>query len=115
MADYVNQGPDKRAGGAIGEVLAATQRALSYRSPSPSTVLAKIPLSDGGHIAIAWPPFLSIFVSKGNGRYQSFRAGWRYDANWGDGNHPTEPAHDPPGGYIADVIIKGDIDKVVEP
>ncbi len=114
MPTYVNQGTDKRVGGAVGKVAASTQRALSFRSTSEPKV-AKLPLPKGGHIALAWPPFFSMFVPTGNGRYASVRFGWRWDANWGDGNNPTEMPVEHPGGYIADVIVKGKIDHVVEP
>lgn len=114
MPEYVNRGPDPRAGGVVGHVLAATQRALSYQTTTkPKTV--SVPLKDGGHVAVSWPPFLSVFVSRGDGRYRSFRAGWRHDPNWGDGNNSHEPQIAQPGGYIADVIVKGDIDHVVQP
>lgn len=111
---YVNRGPDPRVDGPLGKVLGGTQRALSFYSTTPPKVAA-IPLADGGHIAVAWPPFFSVFVSRGDGRYRSFRAGWRRDSNWGDGNNPNEPKRENPGGYVLDVIAKGSIDKVVAP
>jgi hypothetical protein len=117
MADgngYVNRGPDERVDGPVGKVLGGTQRLLSFQSPTPPKV-AKVPLKDGGHIAVAWPPFLSVFVARGDGRYRSFRLGWRWDANWGDGNNPNEPQVERPGGYVADVIVKQSIDNVVLP
>jgi len=111
---YVNRGPDPRVDGVAGKIAGGTQRALSFYSETPPKVAA-IQLKDGGHIAVAWPPFFSVFVSRGDGRYRSFRIGWRYDVNWGDGNNPNEPKRETPGGYIADVIVKGNIDKVVAP
>src|SRR5262245_904263 len=96
---YVNPGPDKRPLGAIGGWI---QSRLSFHSSTPPKV-AKIPFPGGGHIAVAWPPFFSIFIPKGNGHYASFRAGWRWDVNWGR------------GGYIADVVVKLNIDKEVLP
>lgn len=112
MTTYVNQGPDKRAGGWIGQLGAIVQRALSFYSDMPpKTFLVK--LADGGHISFSWPLFISVFVYRGDGRWRSVRAGWRHDPNWGDGNHPTEPKRVPPGGYIADVIIKMRINNVV--
>jgi len=111
---YVNRGPDPRVDGVLGKIAGGTQRALSFYSETPPKVAA-IPLKDGGHIAVAWPPFFSVFVSRGDGRYRSFRIGWRFDPNVGDGNNPNEPVHDPPGAYFPDVIAKGNIDKVVQP
>ena len=113
MADvhYVNEGPDPRVRGPIGNLVAKTQRALSFRSQQePKT--ASLPIGSG-HIAVSWPPFLSIFIPRGNGRYASFRIGWRHDPNWGDGNNPNEMPVEHPGGYIADVIVKPNIDNVV--
>lgn len=96
---YVNQGPDPRAGGPVGAVLARTQQALSFHGdpPTPKVVTA----GKTEILTVAWPPFLSINTAKDNGRFASFRIGWRYDKNWGE------------GGYIADVIIKGNMDKRV--
>lgn len=112
---YVNRGPDERADGVLGKVLGGTQRALSFRSTNQPKV-AKKAFEGGGHIAVAWPPFFSLFIPRGDGRFRSFRIGYRYDVNWGDGNNPNEPADErKPGGYIADVIVKPNIDNVVEP
>lgn len=111
---YWNQGPDHRYEGPLSIVPKAVQTGLSYYSTTPPKTAA-IPLKHGGHISVSWPPFFSVFVSKGNGRYRSFRLGWRFDPNVGDGKNPREPFHDPPGAYIADVIAKGSIDHVVQP
>jgi hypothetical protein len=113
MAEYVNRGTDPRAGGVVGQVLATTQRALSVQTPTPPKTATILPLKRGAGVTVSWPPFLSVFIPKANGRYWSFRAGWRWDANWGNGNNAYEPKVDEPGGYIADVIIKTDIDHVV--
>lgn len=100
MVDYVNRGPDPRIGGPVGWLLAAVQTLLSFHSTTPPKV-AMLSLRHGGHLAICWPLFLSIFVWRGDGRWWSFRVGWRWDVNW--------------PGYIADVIVKPDIDNVVQP
>lgn len=112
MTTSVNQGTDPRIEGPIGEYLARTQRALSFRSEQePKT--ASLPIGDG-RIAVSWPPFFSVFIPRKNGNYFSFRIGWRHDPNWGDGNNPNEMKVDHPGGYIADVILKPNIDNVVK-
>lgn len=113
MAEYVNRGTDARVGGVAGQIAATVQRKLSYQTPEPPKV-ARVAIGLG-HIAVAWPPFVSIFIPRGDDKYFSFRAGWRFDQNWGDGNNPNEPKIEKPGGYIADVIIKTSIDHVVEP
>jgi len=107
MADpeYVNQGPDRRTGGVLGHILAWIQRVLSFHSARPPIDLIWrpfFPIGDGlGHWRIGiqlsrpgWLPFFVLFVPRRSGRWMSFRAGWRWDENWGR------------GGYIADVIIK---------
>lgn len=110
---YVNRGPDERADGFVGKVLGGIQRAgLVYSTTPPKVASAPI---GSGHIAVAWPPFFSLFVPRGSGRYFSVRFGWRWDANVGDGKNPSEPAHDPPGAFFPDVIIKPSIDNVVRP
>src|SRR5262245_2804371 len=106
---YVNQGPDRRAGGALGQRLAKAQRDLSFKSPtSPrktlerhGDTLVEITTAPNGkqHIAIAIP--------RRNRRWDTFRFGWRYDANWGDENvQGFNPDPEIVGGYIADVVIK---------
>lgn len=90
---YVNQGPDPRAGGAVGAVLAWLQRSLSFHGEGPPAHVI-VPLG-GSELMLAWPPFVSLSIAKKGGRFASLRAGWRYDANWA-----------PNGGYVADVIVK---------
>ena len=122
---YVNQdttpGGDPRIGGRLGAVLGRTQRALSVNSPTPPKV-AKKAFAGGGHVALSWSrgtraplPFVSLFIPLGNGRFWSWRAGWRWDPYSGDGRNPNEPARAQPGTYIADVIFKADIDNEVMP
>jgi len=112
MVDYVNRGTDPRVDGPLGQIAARTQRALSFRSQmEPKT--ASLPIGSG-HIAVSWPPFFSAFIPRGNGKYFSFRIGYRHDPNWGDGNNPREMQVANPGGYIADVIVKPSIDHVVK-
>jgi hypothetical protein len=111
---FVNEGPDPRLGGVIGEAGARLQRASLIYSTTP-TKTASVEIGKGGHAAICWPPYVSIFLPKKNGRFWSFRAGYRNDPNIGDGNNPKEPIHDPPGGKFLDVIVKTDIDHVVQP
>ena|SRR3989442_517373 len=88
MSDYINQGSDPRALGSLGGWI---QSRLSFHSSTPPEVLK---LGGVGHVAVAWPPFLSIAIPKPSGTYATFRAGWRWDPNWGR------------GGYIADLILK---------
>lgn len=126
MATYVNQGPDPRAGGLLGSILAGLQRRLSFRSTDPPATTT-FPIG-GTEILLAWPPFLSINVPRGGGRYASVRLGWRYDKHWGDKTpcggcaacldqrpwdceNPT--LNDHAGGYIADVILKTNMDRRV--
>jgi hypothetical protein len=97
---YVNQGPDRRAGGVLGYVLAWLQRTLSFHASGP-------PAHHIFHVGqtellLAWPPFISFNYPIRGGHFSAYRAGWRYDRNWLPG-----------GGYIADVIIKTDMDNRV--
>src|SRR5262245_58262026 len=95
----VNLGPDKRPLGAIGGWI---QSRLSFHSSTPPK-FARLSLPSAGSIAASSPSFFSLIMPKGNGHYASFRAGWRWDVNWER------------GGYIADVIVKLNIDKEVLP
>lgn len=106
---YVNQGPDPRAGGALGHVLAFMQRSLSFHSSTPPFSL--IYRRDGWKVGIEFSrpgllPFVLFFkphaVVVDRPRWWSFRAGWRWDQNWGR------------GGYVADVIVKPRISNLVD-
>ena len=92
--NYVNQGPDRRVGGLVGRVMAGVQRMLSFHSTKPPAVWALWRDAGPGHVALLWPPFLTIALPRQNARYGTFRIGWRWDENWGS------------GGYIFDVIVK---------
>lgn len=88
MTNYVNRGPDRRP---LGEWAGWIQARLSFKSWWE-------PL----HVMVAFPPYVSIAIPKlwtHPLRYATFRAGWRYDKNW--------------PGYIFDVIVKLDFDRVV--
>ena len=98
VAQYVNRGPDPRILGPVGGWV---QSKLSFHSDTPPKGVTLIGEKNAGHLAFTWPPFVSVFVSTGNGRYASFRAGWRHDHNW--------------PGFVADIIVKLRIDKVVSP
>ena len=107
--EYVNQGPDLRAGGPLGHVLAWLQRTLAFHSAHPPHDVVwrhgrwrlGAQFSRPGGL-----PFLVVFIprgryaaeNKGGQRWWSLRVGWRWDKNWGS------------GGYIADVIAKFRID-----
>jgi hypothetical protein len=90
MSGYINRGTDARI---LGPWAGWVQSKLSFHSSRPPKVAA-LRFGREGHIAVLWPPFLSIAIPKPNGRYATFRAGWRWDHNWGR------------GGYVADVIVK---------
>jgi hypothetical protein len=106
---YINRGPDPRILGPLGGWI---QSKLSFHSSTPPRVLR---LGSKGHVAVTWPPFLSIAIplpsEKGDcwpidaatPRYATFRSGWRWDPNWGR------------GGYIADVIVKLNMERPVVP
>lgn len=99
MSDYVNRGPDPRILGPVGGWI---QSRLSFHSDNPPKGITLLGDKHGGHLAVTWPPFVSVFVPLPfSDRYASFRAGWRWDHNW--------------PGFIADVIIKLRIDNVVSP
>jgi hypothetical protein len=104
MIDYVNRGPDPRILEripVIGWLAVRLQNWLSFKSDKHPKGITLLGRKDGGHLALTWPPFVSIFVPYGKNRYASFRAGWRHDHNW--------------GGYVADVIVKLRINNVVTP
>lgn len=130
MTDYVNQGPDPRIFGRWGGRL---QTRLSFRSPTPPQhVAGKTAGRFQWLVTLSRPrrlPFVSIAIPTTAGRWATFRAGWRYDANWGDktpcGVCPVclaqrpwgcerQTINPPPyGGYIADIIIKLNFDRIV--
>ena len=104
---YVNQGPDRRAGGWLGHVLAWLQRTLSFHSSTPP--YSWIYRRDGWKVGLEFSrpgllPFFLFFKPHAQvtdrQRWYSFRAGWRWDQNW--------------PGYISDCIVKLKIDNLVE-
>lgn len=109
---FVNEGTDRRIEGPLGEVLARFQRqSLRYSTEPPEKTVHRE--GEWGQFTVYNPFFLSVFLKRIDGNYHSFRAGWRFDPNIGDGNNPKEPKHDPPGGYFLDVIVKPTIDHIV--
>lgn len=108
--NYVNPGTDRRLGGALGKVLGRAQSALSFKSLSPPTrhverydhgILVECATAPNGK------PHLSIAIPRGDGRWATIRAGWRYDQHWGDERTiGYNPHPEIIGGYIADVIVK---------
>lgn len=111
---FVNEGPDPRIEGPIGELLARFQRGMMwYSTKAPEYVVYHE--GDWGHVAILDPFFVSVFFKRLDGLWWSIRFGYRYDPNIGDGNNPKEPVHTPPGGYFPDIIIKPRIDNEVRP
>lgn len=113
MAEYVNRGTDMRVGGALGHVLAWIQRTLSFHSETPPfSCVARWGTSPRRYkVGLEWSrpwllPFFLLFIPhcrvRDRPRWYSFRAGWRFDENWGR------------GGYVADVIVKLGVDNLVE-
>lgn len=101
--DYVNRGTDPRILETIpliGSWSKGLQNALSFRSTNPPHAVG-VPLKRRGHIAVSWPLFVTVAKAKANGRFWTFRIGWRWDGNW--------------PGYIADVIVKTDMKTPVSP
>lgn len=111
---FVNQGPDKRFKGRLGHALAWLQWHLSFHSgTSPRQAIWRPGRWKlGVELSRPWfLPFLLVFVprkTKDKPRWWSFRAGWRWDA------HPNGVGGWDRPGYIADVIVKGRIDNLVE-
>jgi hypothetical protein len=110
---YVNPGDDRRVGGELGARMGGIQREMSFRDPRPPTKELRT-LANGTLIETATAPtgqtHQSIAIPRGNGRWDTYRIGYRFDANWGDSNTVgVDPRPDlPPGGYIYDVVIKLD-------
>lgn len=114
---YVNPGPDRRVGGALGRILAQTQREWSFKSTQPPErhveqrqgVLVEITLvkvRDATHEVPAWRPHLAVAIPYGT-RWATFRLGWRYDPNWGNATTiGYNPEPEVVGGYILDGVIK---------
>src|SRR5688572_10660090 len=107
---FVNQGTDERIPGEIGKFLALIQRLESFKSATPPIREVKH-LSGGGLYEVATAPngkqHLSYAFPTGNGRWMTFRFGYRYDANWGDANvKGYNPEPGVIGGYIYDAVLK---------
>lgn len=85
---YVNRGTDARI---LGPWAGWVQSKLSFKAqPEPASIM------------VGFPPYISIAIPypwKGEWRYATLRAGWRFDKNW--------------RGYIFDVIIKLRMTQVV--
>lgn len=107
---YVNQGKDRRIGGELGKQLALEQRLRSFKCATPPKrilerrhggVLRELSFAPDGqeHLAIAIP--------LPNGRWNTYRRGYRFDPNWGDERTKGyNPQPEIVGGYIYDYIIK---------
>jgi len=115
---YVNQGPDRRAGGALGRVLAWVQRASAFKTGrEPRFVIVRG--CGGSELMLAvnrrYPaPYLSLFIKRKTTPYLSLRIGWRYDRYWGDERTVGyNPQPDIIGGCFLDVILKGTLRQIV--
>jgi|APGre2960657505_1045072.scaffolds.fasta_scaffold32272_2 hypothetical protein len=108
MGTYINRGPDKRVDGWLGKIAGNIQYHLSFRARfEPAHVMLCFPF----YISIAFP----LLWTRDPERYFTIRAGWRYDKYWGDhadANGPADAPGQKHGGYIADVIIKPNMDNV---
>lgn len=110
---YVNAGTDRRVGGPVGRLAGRIQSRLSFKSPIPPTRIVEE--FDGVWLetATAMLPrgatarqHVTIATRRGS-RWFTIRAGWRYDANWGDaGTRGYNPNPEIVGGYIFDVVFK---------
>ena len=107
---YVNAGTDGRMGGSLGRAMGRTQSALSFKSDVPPVKVVEH-LEGGVLFETATAPngrqHYSLAIPRGNGRWATFRFGWRFDPNWGD-EHVIgyNPNPEIVGGYIADGIVK---------
>lgn len=111
---FVNEGPDPRIEGPLGEMLARAQRqTMRYSVIEPNHIV--IQRGAWGHFIISDPFFFSLFLKRVDGNWWSVRFGMRFDPNVGDGHNPKEPVHNPPGAYFFDIILKPNIDKEVLP
>ena len=108
MGTYINRGPDKRVDGWLGKIAGNIQYHLSFRARfEPAHVMLCFPF----YISIAFP----LLWTRDPERDFTIRAGWRYDTYWGDhadANGPADAPGQKHGGYIADVIIKANMDNV---
>lgn len=109
---YVNEGPDPRIRGPLGNLLARLQRQSLVYTTTPSEKVIHY-AGEWGQLTIYEPFFFSVFLKRTDGRYWSLRFGNRFDPNVGDGNNPKEPKHDPPGATFWDWILKPRIDHLV--
>lgn len=114
---FVNQGPDQRFGGRLGYMLAWLQWKLSFQSETPPAAWIWRDKTRRWKIGVEFSrpwrlPFLLVFIPRDDtihpGRWWSFRAGWRWD------QYPDRIGGWDRAGYIADVIVKGRIDNMVE-
>jgi hypothetical protein len=81
----VNQGADRRM---FAPVVCWMQRHMSWKSPhEPHFALIGKP--DGANLGLAWPPYAVINVASGDGRWDMFRIGFRYDRTWRGYIFPT--------------------------
>lgn len=96
---YVNPGPDRRLGGALGRVLGQAQSALSFKSATPPARMVEQLGGDHGQAILVETEtapngrqHLTVAIPRGNGRWATFRFGWRFDPHWGDERtHRAQP------------------------
>lgn len=81
----VNQGKDRRIAAPF---ICWAQQHLSWKSDhKPDFLLIGNP--KGTSIGLAWPPYFVFNSPAGNGQWDMFRIGFRYDRNWHGYIFPT--------------------------
>jgi hypothetical protein len=81
----VNQGSDRRM---FAPITCWMQRHMSWKSPHPPH-FALIGKPNGPSLGLAWPPYAVINFASGDGRWDMFRIGFRYDRTWRGYIFPT--------------------------
>ena len=108
----VNVGPDARLPWPLGTILGRFQQQRAFKSSTPPYKVVTGSLDAGvlterSYSIPGFKPFYGWAKRRPDGRWDTFRMGYRWDPNWGDANvQGYNPDPEIVGGYFPDVISK---------
>lgn len=107
----VNVGPDARLPWPFGPIFGRLQEERAFKSGTPPIKMVWRPSEDRlAEVSYSVPharAFYGWATRRPDGRWDTFRIGYRWDVNWGDEQvRGFNPEPDVVGGYFPDVIVK---------
>ncbi|MGH6689105.1 MAG: hypothetical protein ACRD3C_20305 [Vicinamibacterales bacterium] len=109
----VNVGPDARLPWPLGPILGRFQQQNAFKSSHPPITIVRGSEAEGWLEQVSYSvpghkAFYGWAKRRDDGRWDTFRMGYRWDQNWGDHNVGTgfNPNPEIVGGYFPDIIRK---------